>query len=468
MRVICKRWLYNLMNIKLLNIDRNFRKYIIFCVLYIVLVVIFMYEQLGEIIKLKRIEQRILQEELCSGICTPSYLSRIENKRVIANEEIYRLLFNKLGINYKDMLEDNSEQDLKLEVLYQQMILNNSFVKNIQPLLALIGTLNESIKIKANIIYCRHLLICGKVQESRRKLKEIGKVLKIEHNRNSYLFVNTYMIQNYNDKKYKEAIKLGLKLMKLNNFEELGKEYELGIFYYNLALNYRRINNFKKSKLFVQKALDIFDNQYQLEYSLKCLILLGISSNNLNDCKEAIEIYKKALQILEFISGDKRSRYINIIYTNLAYCYECSGMYEQALKYYKGCIQHECEEKNIVIYINLMRIYYVLDDYKTAYFYLNKAEDLKNGKTEKRYLLQIEILSIILENEKSSIQVIAKLQKISIDYFLSNGMGLLAIFYCKVFAELYERNSIYKQASLMYKKALEVTEDLRKEVDIVV
>ncbi|PFM64017.1 hypothetical protein COJ48_13740 [Bacillus cereus] len=422
-----------------------------------------MHEHLGEIIKLKRIEQEVLQEELCSGICTPSYLSRIENKRVIANEEIYKLLFNKLGINYKDMLKDNSEQDLKLEVLYQQMVLNNSYVENIQPLLELICTLNENIKIKANIIYCRHLLICGKVQESRRKLKDIGKTLKIEHNRNSYLFVNTYMIQNYNDGKCKEAIKLGLKLMKLNNFEELGREYELGIFYYNLALNYRRINNFKKSKLFVQKALDIFNNQYQLEHSLKCLILLGISYNNLNDWKEAIGIYKKALQVLEFISEDKRSRYINIIYNNLAYCYECSGGYEQALKYYKRCVQCECEENNIVTYINLIRTYYVLYDYKTAYFYLNKALDLKNEKTEKRYLLQLEILSIILENDKSSVQGIIKLQKMSIDYFLSNGMGLLAIFYCKVFAELYEKSSTYKQASLMYKKALEVTEDLRKE-----
>lgn len=40
------------------------------------------------------------QDELCRGICTPSYLSRIENNLVIADDGLYTLLFERLGINY--------------------------------------------------------------------------------------------------------------------------------------------------------------------------------------------------------------------------------------------------------------------------------------------------------------------------------------------------------------------------------
>ena len=48
--------------------------------------------KLGSILKLKRLEKNIKQEQLCEGICTPSYLSRIENNRLVADKEIYKLL----------------------------------------------------------------------------------------------------------------------------------------------------------------------------------------------------------------------------------------------------------------------------------------------------------------------------------------------------------------------------------------
>ncbi|WP_368986332.1 helix-turn-helix domain-containing protein [Caldifermentibacillus hisashii] len=57
-----------------------------------------MQNNIGTIIKLKRIENKISQENLCRGICTPSYLSRIENNRLIPNTEIYKLLCERLGL----------------------------------------------------------------------------------------------------------------------------------------------------------------------------------------------------------------------------------------------------------------------------------------------------------------------------------------------------------------------------------
>ncbi|WP_369525031.1 helix-turn-helix domain-containing protein [Dubosiella newyorkensis] len=48
-------------------------------------------------------------EELADGICSPSYLSRIEQNKVVPGEEFYNLLETKLGIHY---LEDQEEERL--------------------------------------------------------------------------------------------------------------------------------------------------------------------------------------------------------------------------------------------------------------------------------------------------------------------------------------------------------------------
>ncbi len=56
---------------------------------------------LGLLIKKTRIEQNISQAGLCEGICSASYLSKIESGAVKANDEIYELLFEVMGIKYE-------------------------------------------------------------------------------------------------------------------------------------------------------------------------------------------------------------------------------------------------------------------------------------------------------------------------------------------------------------------------------
>lgn len=54
----------------------------------------------GLLIKRERIAQNISQQALCEGICTPSYLSKIENGTARCSEEMYTLLFDALNIRY--------------------------------------------------------------------------------------------------------------------------------------------------------------------------------------------------------------------------------------------------------------------------------------------------------------------------------------------------------------------------------
>lgn len=54
----------------------------------------------GKLIKYHRQMQGLKQDDLAIGICTASYLSRIENEVVIADENVYTMLFERLGIDF--------------------------------------------------------------------------------------------------------------------------------------------------------------------------------------------------------------------------------------------------------------------------------------------------------------------------------------------------------------------------------
>lgn len=65
----------------------------------------------GLFIKKKRIEKEMSLEALAHGICSISYLSKIENNIIIANDEIYNKLFTKLKImNYDDNQYDSNKK----------------------------------------------------------------------------------------------------------------------------------------------------------------------------------------------------------------------------------------------------------------------------------------------------------------------------------------------------------------------
>ncbi len=89
----------------------------------------------GLLIKKERKKQDISLEALAYGICSPSYLSKIENNILIADNEIYKLIFQKLGIQTMDQQkEEHIEALLKLFFRYY-MASNLKVLKVIDELL---------------------------------------------------------------------------------------------------------------------------------------------------------------------------------------------------------------------------------------------------------------------------------------------------------------------------------------------
>lgn len=78
-------------------------------------------KELARILKAKRLEQGKSLEEVSKGICSTSYLSRLENNQVKLQDPYLKMLFEKLSINYDD-LKQARKKNLFLDITKKQLL----------------------------------------------------------------------------------------------------------------------------------------------------------------------------------------------------------------------------------------------------------------------------------------------------------------------------------------------------------
>lgn len=77
--------------------------------------------ELARILKAKRLEQGKSLMEVASGICSVSYLSRLENNQIKFQDPYLKMLFEKLAINY-DELKKARKQNLFLSLIKKNLL----------------------------------------------------------------------------------------------------------------------------------------------------------------------------------------------------------------------------------------------------------------------------------------------------------------------------------------------------------
>lgn len=422
---------------------------------------IHMNNNLGSFLKLKRIEKNIRQDDLCRGICTPSYLSRIENNHVVADEEIYILLFERLGIAYDQLLESIEHIDEKIEKWYDSLLNKEEYEVNIEELkgLSIIG--GGSTSIKFEIVYCRYLLEHDDLTEVSKVLKNLKQIIKVANNRTFFLYTNVLLLYYIKTNKFSEAVEAGVELLQLVGYENLANRFELGIFYYNFSLSLKNIYCYEEALIYIEKALKIFKDEYLLERALACHIILGTCYNNSRKWDDAIATYRLAERILIYLPKEDQNKYLYIISNNLGNCYEYQGKYNEAINYYLEAIKYVNDDNKSKIQLNLIRTYYLKGDIESARLWLKSKQAEEDSRLSEKYQIQLKIFETITD-DNLTIDNIINIQKSSINYFLSIKDWKLTVRYSELFANIYESYSHYKQANLLYKLALQTNQNRRE------
>ncbi|PAC36550.1 hypothetical protein CEJ87_05785 [Caldifermentibacillus hisashii] len=358
------------------------------------------------------------QDDLCRGICTPSYLSRIENNHVVADEEIYILLFERLGIAYDQLLESIEHIDEKIEKWYDSLLNKEEYEVNIEELkgLSIIG--GGSTSIKFEIVYCRYLLEHDNLTEVSKVLKNLKQIIKVANNRTFFLYTNVLLLYYIKTNKFSEAVEAGVELLQLVGYENLANRFELGIFYYNFSLSLKNIYCYEEALIYIEKALKIFKDEYLLERALACHIILGTCYNNSRKWDDAIATFRLAERILIYLPKEDQNKYLYIISNNLGNCYEYQGKYNEAINYYLEAIKYVNGDNKSKIQLNLIRTYYLKGDIESARLWLKSKQAEEDSRLSEKYQIQLKIFETITD-DNLTIDNIINIQKSSINYFLS-------------------------------------------------
>ncbi|MFJ8530809.1 helix-turn-helix domain-containing protein [Bacillus sp. NPDC094106] len=306
-------------------------------------------EKIGKQVFYKRLQQKMTQEELCQGICSVSYLSKIENGKIEASEEILQLLCARLEIAVSDLRDVEEEVKEKLDEWLNALIhLDKQQVERIYNDLQneIQHVLDFEIINYYNLLYTRYLIMKRDLPALEEELEKLKKMYKKYSPFQKLLYTYSKALFYCMQYKYKQALEY------LLDTESMAKEqgyYETGI-YYNLALTYSQMEIDHMTLYFANIALEGFRNEYKFRHVINCQLLIAFSYIRKKQYSEAMGIYNHILR--EANSFADKDNIMSIALNNIGYLYYRQNNYAKAKEYYLKCLQYKKEED--LNYIDVM------------------------------------------------------------------------------------------------------------------
>lgn len=405
----------------------------------------------GQQIKFLRTKRKIKQLELAQGICSVSYLSKVENDTIVPSDEIKNHLLERLGVHPDiDGTERKISNDLEN---WNQTIIRNEVQKademyeHIQSYIS--PFLKKEYLIKLNL-YSIHYFVLKK--DFDKAAEEINEA---KENALSFSMEEKYYFQRYLGKFYyyqyqfKDALHHLLECEKVlpQNLVNVNDKAEL---YYSISMSASNMDHFHLSISYSQKALESFQVSYNLKRCVDIHILLGIANSRVANIPEALSNFKTA-EYLSKSNGITNTYYS--IMNNLGQLYAIIGDSDKAFEYYIECYQNldnypnEYRAETIICIVEL-------------YFKLNQLDDVREwiqtglGFVEQKLEDPTEytaIFNLFMHLCNNDIELIEeKMKSQLVDYFKKKQRLFMLSHILKIIAD-YELNKLnYKNAAYYY------------------
>ena len=286
--------------------------------------------KIGDIIKKKRIELGITQEQLCEGICEPSTLSKIENNRQAPTRTRFNAIMERLGLSQDFFYAVIDEDEYELYELKYKIIQCNIKRKDAEALELLRKF--ESLVQEDDNLNKQFILRSKAVMATYLKLKNV-EILNMLNEAMSMTHTDfdVHNLQNYVLSFEESKIIVNIALIKY----AIGEKVEAFQIFYNLLgyIDHRFIDEDERGRIFPL-----------LTYNLsKCL---GKEGRH----EEAIEIADKGI---ECCRENERYNLIAELTLNKACSYCEIGRKEESLSllkqtYYTMLIMNRKKFANVV------------------------------------------------------------------------------------------------------------------------
>ncbi|MBU5467963.1 helix-turn-helix domain-containing protein [Virgibacillus sp. MSJ-26] len=410
--------------------------------------------EVGSYIKLQRVQQGMTQDELASGIVSMSYLSKIENQRAEASPEVISLLCTRLGIeidNEKDIdIKDKCEEwyGMLFEVNDKEEI-----KKRYEELNKLMETVNSNNYLMFEIYKVRYFLVIGEHESALEQINSLNEVSNTFDNLHLYYWYkfkgnyNSLTGDNNQALKLYELAEEKLKQIDLKNDEAAD-------LYYTIAVAHSKIRNTLESIDYAERAIEVFQIEYNFIRCAQCHIVLGISYRRIKMYDKAIKNYNLA----KHLGGLERSnQIIQLANVNLGYLYSSKGDSHSAVHYY-GEVVEDSEvdlQTKLPTATSLTREYFKIGEYDRSKIMLDKGlklfKRLNYDEAFKAHYYALTAYKYAMEKDE------AKFESILINEFLpyltKHKEYVYLVDFANMLGEHFEKQAKYKEALKYYKLA---------------
>lgn len=235
--------------------------------------------KLAKFLKRRRMELGYTLEEVSDGICSTSYLSKIENCQVEVDDNYYHMLFEKLHLEYQSIVEHRMVP-IYTEIIKAYLKDDRAFIES--KLNGIVGN-NAYCDTEIEMLVVIYNLIGGSMEEastSIRKLELVKNTLSLDE-----LLFLSFLNVVYDYKTYRfDAVKENIEvLLRSSTTDEV---MHLAII--DLALNYYYEAGFKAQFYhlyaeYLNHPLKKIFSRIELIHSLQELVLLGEERDDLDD-----------------------------------------------------------------------------------------------------------------------------------------------------------------------------------------
>ncbi|NYV64214.1 helix-turn-helix transcriptional regulator [Bacillus sp. Gen3] len=415
---------------------------------------------IGTRIRFYRLLRGLSPEELSDGITALSYLASIENNGHTPPIEMLSQLCDRLEIPF--MTYPNEELTQLLDK-WKPSLLQNDQEESSAIFEEISSKLSDSVDFQLILTYHVYLIRYYLIQKQLEKAKELIEMVKPFH------------FEMADDLKFSFQKFHGNYLYYTNQFAEAAslfnnaKNYLFAIdanlldekadLYYMYGLTLGRINKNTLSVFYIEEALSLFQQTYQMKRCTDCHMLLGVVYSKMQEYSDSEHHYTIAKQLAKSISY---TDLIDKIEHNLGLLKSRQGKSKEAITHYLNSYEELDKKKTndqLQIIINIINEYYKIGFIHEVNIWLEHGFSLiESIDQQKEHYIELTFFQYIVRGYPEGFEDF--ILNIAIPYFEERKQNQSIILYSKKLGEYYQKKKRFKEAALSFAKANSVYEKI--------
>lgn len=339
----------------------------------------------GNLIKVERMRKNMKQSVLARGICSISYLSKIENNQTSPSETVLELIFERLEIDvplYYDFSEKVHKTKFEIREILKEAVLSRKEKNHLSKI--------EAFKTNPVVLQSKELYMTLMVTLARfgvmpqgnpQYLIELGWVedqLDFDDKLRYDILMCLYMYQYQTSDRETTMELLEQVSQRLKNTSM--PDWELADMHYIVGALYHRYTDYLQAIENVRASLGYFQENFCLERIIEAHMIIGVSFKRRKRYTVALEHYEKAAKVA---GTAKLNNYYGMLYNNMGDIYFLIGDHEKAKQYFlDGFHLKEDKKSKLFSVMSLLEVNVAENDSEGIMNWLEKGYELMEGEEE--------------------------------------------------------------------------------------